>query len=342
VLIAADATYTLDPEPTGIAVYSTEVLDRMARAHGDTAFLFCYRPHRFLRALTLPLRPNIWRWPLFESGPRPGDLFHGFNQRLPAKRWPVQVATFHDLFVMSSDYSTPDFRERLTAQARHAAEHADRIIAVSQFTAHEVERWLGVEASRIRVVPHGVQIPKSVSTTREELVLTVGSIQKRKNTARLVRSFVTMPTGWRMVLAGGRGYGAEEALAEIERSPRRQDIEVADRVSAARLGDLYRRAAIFAFPSLDEGFGIPILEAMAHGVPVVTSNRSAMPEVCGDAALQVDPENEEQLSAALRTLAGDTDLREELAAKGRKRAQQFSWESAAEKTWAVYRELVTV
>ena len=339
-LIAADATYSLDPYPTGVAVYSSEVLSGLAREHVEANFLFCYRPHRFLRALAQPRAGNVWRWPLFESGLHPGRLFHGLNQRLPAKRWPLQVATFHDLFVMSQQYSTPEFRARFTAQARHAAEHADRIIAVSQFTAREVERLLGVDAARIRVVPHGVRLPASVSPVRKKVVLCVGSIQKRKNTARLVRAFASMPPEWRLVLAGGRGYGAEETLREVENSSRRADIEVADHVSAARLAELYSRAGIFAFPSLDEGFGIPILEAMANGVPVVTSNRSSMPEVCGDAGVQVDPEREEELAQALRTLAGDASLRESLAARGLARAREFSWERTVAATWSVYAELL--
>ncbi len=228
------------------------------------------------------------------------------------------MATFHDLFVMSHEYSTADFRARFTAQARHAAENADRIIAVSRFTAGEVERLLGVEPQRIRVVPHGVRMPTGVGTAREKLVLTVGSIQKRKNSLRLVRAFASMPGDWRLVLAGGRGYGADmRRCTEIEKSPRRADIEVADRVSATQLEGLYRRAAIFAFPSLDEGFGIPILEAMAHRVPVLTSNRSAMPEVCGEAAVQVNPESEEELAESLCRLAGDAALRESLGGAGR-------------------------
>jgi glycosyltransferase involved in cell wall biosynthesis len=339
-LIAADATYTLDPDPTGIAVYSSEILERIAAAQSQTSFLFCYRPHRFLRALGQPLRTNVWRWPLLEFGPRPGALFHGLNQRLPHRRWPLQIATFHDLFVMSHEYSSPQFRSRFTAQARHAAENADRIIAVSRFTANEVERLLGVDPARIRVVHHGVRMPQTVGTVRENLVLTVGSIQKRKNTARLVRAFESLPKGWRLVLAGGRGYGAEETLREIEKSPRRQDIELTDRVSEARLAELYQAASIFAFPSLDEGFGIPILEAMANGVPVLTSNRSALPEVSGDAALQVNPENEAELTTALGRLACDPDLREMLAARGRQRARKFSWDRAAEETWKVYQELL--
>ena len=339
-LIAADATYTLDPNPTGVSVYSNELLNGMARAHPKTSFLFCYRPHRFFPGLSQPLRNNVWRWPLLDRGPRPGLLFHGLNQRLPARRWPLQVATFHDLFVMSREYSSPEFRVRFTAQAQHAAENADRIIAVSRFTAQEVERWLRVDPEKIRVIPHGVRLPKTVHTDKEHLVLCVGSIQKRKNTARLVRAFASMPQGWRLVLAGGQGYGANEAMLEIENSRRRADIEVADHVSAARLAGLYRRAGIFAFPSLDEGFGIPILEAMANGVPVITSNRSAMPEVCGDAAIQVDPESEGDLAEALHVLAGDAALRQTLAGRGLARAGEFSWERAVEATWSVYQELL--
>jgi len=340
VLIAADATYTLDRNPTGIAVYSRELLNGLARAHPEAGFLFCYRPHRFARALAQPLRTNVWRWPLMEGGPRQGALFHGLNQRLPARRWPLQVATFHDLFVMSHEYSTAEFRARFTAQARHAAENADRLIAVSQFTAGEVQRLLGVEPGRIRVVPHGVRLPKAVNPAKEKLVLSVGAIQKRKNTARLVRAFASMPADWKLVLAGGRGYGAEETLREVEESPRRHDIEVLDHVSEVRLAELYAKAGIFAFPSLDEGFGIPILEAMANGVPVVTSNRSAMPEVCGDAGLQVDPESVDELAGALRRLAADEALRGSLAALGLARAREFSWDRVVAATWSVYRELV--
>ena len=339
-LIAADATYTLDPHPTGVAICSREVLHGMARSHTADKFLFCYRPHRFLRALSEPLENNVWRWPLFERGLRPGQLFHGLNQRLPAKPWPLQIATFHDLFVMTGEYSTPEFRERFAGQARHAADHADRIIAVSHFTAGEVVRLLGVSQEKIRVIPHGIRFPATASAPRENMVLSTGSIQKRKNSTRLVRAFETMPPGWRLVLAGGRGYGAEQTLAAIEASPRRADIQVTNYVTDRTLANLYRRAAIFAFPSLDEGFGIPLLEAMANDIPIVTSNRSAMPEVCGDAALLIDPVNQTELAEALQKLAAEPDLRAALAAKGRARAQTFSWEKAVEATWEVYRELI--
>ena len=111
-------------------------------------------------------------------------------------------------------------------------------------------------------------------------------------------------------------------------------------MSAPRASPACIERAIFAFPSLDEGFGIPLLEAMAHGVPVLTSNISSIPEVCGDAALLVDPENEEELAQALRTLAGDPSLRQSLAQRGLTRARDFSWERTVADTWSVYQELL--
>jgi glycosyltransferase involved in cell wall biosynthesis len=175
---------------------------------------------------------------------------------------------------------------------------------------------------------------------RENLVLFVGAIQRRKNVARLVRAFEKMPEGWRLILAGAAdGYGAAEELRAVDDSPRRASIDVLGYVSRGALENLYSRARIFAFPSLDEGFGIPVLEAMVHGVPVVTSNASALPEAAGDAALLVDPRDTDALADALRRLAADEALRDDLIRRGLARARQFTWESAVEQTWSVYTSL---
>jgi glycosyltransferase involved in cell wall biosynthesis len=190
------------------------------------------------------------------------------------------------------------------------------------------------------VIPHGARAPLHISPAREDLVLMVGAIQKRKNVARLVKAFERMPAGWKLALAGSaQGYGADEELRAVEESPRRRDIDVLGYVPAAALEDLYGRARIFAFPSLDEGFGMPVVDAMARGVPVVSSRRSAIPEVAGDAAILVDPEDIEELGAALNRLAGDEALRQDLARKGRERASEFTWGLAVERTWNVYGEL---
>jgi glycosyltransferase involved in cell wall biosynthesis len=337
--VALDATYSLDRNLSGVGVYSREILFGLARSHPKDQFLFCYRPHRFLRSFRDPLPRNAARR-LLRGAPQ-ADLFHALNQRVdaPARR---TVTTFHDLFVITGEYSTREFRARFTEQARQAARRSDLIIAISRFTAGQVEEFLAVEPSRIRVIAHGVHVPAATgqNTARENLVLFVGAVQRRKNVQRLVRAFEQMPSSWRLVLAGAvDGFGAAEELHAIENSPRKSDIDVLGYVTQTELEALYRRARIFAFPSLDEGFGMPVLDAMAHSLPVITSQRSALPEVAGDAALLVNPEDTADLADALVRLASDEVLCGDLARRGHERALQFSWESALAKTWEVYKEL---
>ena len=260
--IALDATYSLGVNLSGIGVYSREMLFGLARAHPEEEFYYCYRSHRFLRAYRDRLPKNAMRRLLI--GTPPGDIFHALNQRVdaPARR---TISTFHDLFVMTGEYSSADFRARFTAQARRAAELSDLIIAVSQFTANQVEDLMRIPASRIRIVPHGVRMPPATSVPRENLVLFVGAIQRRKNVARLVKAFEQMPPAWRLALAGAAdGFGAGEELRAVEESPRRSGIDVLGYVSDRALQRLYERAAIFVFPSLDEGFGTSAEDRKPH------------------------------------------------------------------------------
>ncbi|MBZ5594534.1 MAG: glycosyltransferase family 4 protein [Acidobacteriia bacterium] len=342
--IALDATYSVGDYLSGVGIYSRELLRGLVSAHPDERFTFCYRPHRYLRSFAARLPANASRSLLYEPlFPRSRDLFHGLNQRLPTIRFRRMVTTFHDLFVLTGDYSTPEFRRRFAEQARQAAAESDAIITVSEFTARQVETLLGVERSRLHVVHHGTnrRAPADrAPAARQNLILNVGAIQHRKNIARLVEAFERTPPGWKLALAGSAGYGAAEILARIGNSRRRGDIEVLGYVPAEALGGWYARASVFAFPSLDEGFGMPVLEAMAAGVPVMASNRAALPEVCGDAALLVDPEDVAGLAAALERLMRDQALREELMARGVDRASRFSWEKAAAQTWEVYQGLL--
>jgi glycosyltransferase involved in cell wall biosynthesis len=337
--VALDATYSLDRNLSGVGVYSREILFGLTRTHPQDRFEFCYRRHRFLRSFRDRLPRNASR-KLLRGAPH-AELFHALNQRVDVRARRT-VSTFHDLFVITGEYSTSEFRARFTEQARLAARRSDLIIAISGFTAGQVEEFLGVEPSRIRLIPHGVHVPsmERQNTSRQNLVLFVGAIQRRKNVRNLVRAFERMPASWRLALAGAAdGFGASEELRAVESSPRRADIDVLGYVSAVELETLYRRARIFAFPSLDEGFGMPVLDAMANSVPVITSQRSALPEVAGDAALLVNPDDPEEIANALVRLASDPGLCDDLARRGRERALQFSWESALTKTWEVYKEL---
>jgi len=340
--IALDATYSIGEELSGVGLYSHEVLSGLAAAHPETRFQFCYRPHRYFRSWRSGLPSNAHRRLLAEPlGPRSADLFHGLNQRLPRIPLRRAVATFHDLFVLTGEYSTADFRARFAAQARDAAARATAIIAVSRFTANQAVSLLGVDASKVRVVHHGIRaLPYPASIEREKIVLNVGAIQTRKNIGRLVEAFEALDPSWKLVLAGSSGYGAAEILARIAASPARGRISILGYVPPAELAAWYRRAMIFAFPSLDEGFGMPVLEAMAAGVPVIASRCSALPEVAGDAALLVDPLRTGSLVHALTELARNEDLRQDLARRGSARAALFTWEKAVRETWGVYREIL--
>lgn len=340
--IALDATYSAGHQLTGIGVYSTELLQGLAASHPEHRFLHCYRPKAW-RLAQKPTQSNVRRkllqypLPLFGS-----HMFHALNQRLDHRYSRRHVVTFHDLFVMTAEYSTAAFRERFTRQARLAVANADAIIAVSEFTATQVEQLLGVDRSRIRVVPHGVHLPESFVSDedRDNIILFVGALQKRKNIERLVEAFEGLPDDWRLVLAGATsGFGAEKILDSIERSTARSRIELTGFVSASDLEALYRRARIFAFPSLDEGFGIPVLEAMARGVPVVTSSMSALQEIADGAAMMAEPCDTASLFNSLSELVGNHEKRRELQRQGRDRAALYPWSRTTNTTWNVYLEL---
>lgn len=320
------------------------MLRGLAALRPDLDWGWYYRPHRYLKSYVKrfrePLPPNAHRALLFDRAAwRPRRLFHGFNQRLPETPFARQVVTFHDLFVMTAEYSTPEFRARFAAQAQHAARTADRIIAVSQFTADQVAALLPVPRERITVIPHGIRALPPVEATREKIVLHVGAIQKRKNLVRLVHAFAALPKDWRLVLAGSSGYGSEQVLDAVNGSSCKDRIQMTGYVTSTELARWYARASVFAFPSLDEGFGMPVLEAMSAGVPVLAANGSAVREVAADAALLVDPLSVDEMAEGLKQLAAGEQLREGMITAGHRRAAEFSWDRACAATLGVYETL---
>lgn len=332
--VSLDATYSLGDDLSGVGVYSRAILNGLAEAHPECGFRWYYRWRRFWRAP----RP---RKLLHDVLAPTGDLFHGLNQRLPRRLPKRAVTTFHDLFVITGEYSTPEFRRRFREQARHAAENSDLILTVSAFTARQVRELLGVEPGRVRVIHHGCGAAgRGPALPREKLVLHVGAIQKRKNIARLVKAFEAVDPEWRLALVGSQGYGAGHILQAVQNSSARDRILLTGYVPAPELPAWYARASVFAFPSLDEGFGMPVLEAMAAGVPVITSNRSALPEVAGDAAILIDPEDTRGLADALKHLTENGEARDGWIVRGLARAAQFSWANTVASTWGAYQEIL--
>ena len=354
--VGLDASYSLDTSPSGVGVYSTGIIGALAESFPDDRFGLCYRSNRFFRAMTRKrVARNTSRHllePLFLPGlQRRFSLFHGLNQRLPACSFKATAATFHDLFVMTADYSTPEFRRHFARIAKETAERSDHIIAVSQYTADLVAELLSYPNEQITVVHHGVErIPviaeEEIRRFRKEhdleapFILHVGAIQKRKNIEGLLAAFERIPGPTRLVLAGSEGYRAGPILEKVGASSAAPRIRRFGYVDRPLLERLYRSAEVLAFPSLDEGFGLPVLEAMSAGLPVVTSNRSALAEVAGNAALLVDPEDSYDLRIAIEEVLEEGPTRRRLIEAGFRRERQFSWVKAAHETMRVYRRLV--
>jgi glycosyltransferase involved in cell wall biosynthesis len=223
---------------------------------------------------------------------------------------------------------------------------ARRIIVPSGYVAGDVSRILGVDPSRIDVIPMGAAVPELPEAPAQfagPYILHAGGFDARKNLPALLRAFalavLQMGGDWRLILLGAP-HTANPVVyppiqPEIERLGLDSRVILTGRVSEREKHALFHYAAIAVAPSLSEGFGLPILEAMAHGVPVVASNRTSHPEVAGDAAILVEP-TENAIAAALVQLANDSELRNDLSQRGRARAERFTWARTAQLTAETY------
>ena len=273
----------------------------------------------------------------------PLDIFYSPDFVLPpTRRGTRALLTVHDLsFLHYPDHFVPRLVRYLSQVVPRSIARADRVLADSEATRADLTHHLDVPPEKVEVLYSGVDprfCPRPEPGEAERIraryglgehpyVLSVGTVQPRKNYVRLIRAFASLKTEARLLIAGGRGWLYQDILAEAEKHPGR--VRVLGFVDDADLPALYRNASLFAFPSLYEGFGLPVLEAMACGVPVVCSNVSSLPEVAGDAALLVDPLDTAGLAEALARALEDSDLRREMVARGLAQAARFTWGQAA-------------
>jgi glycosyltransferase involved in cell wall biosynthesis len=319
---------------------------------------FCNDRFRERRVGFPPGRALSWLWrhvpfPAVDRFLDGADVCHfpDFVAR-PVRRGKV-IVTIHDLsFARLPQTVEPKNRAYLARNVPTSLARADAVIAVSEFTRREIEELFPVARGKVHVVHHGVRpaleappgdAPDAeLPPLPERFVLAVGTLEPRKNLGvlldaiHLIRSDVPLRDVG-LVVVGGRGWLSDELELRLAAEQMNRRVTRLGYVSDATLSALYRRAAVLAFPTLYEGFGLPVLEAMACGLPVVCTNVASLPEVAGDAALLVDELLPESLADALRRVLTDEALAADLSRRGRERAATFTWKKAARQTLDVYR-----
>ena len=285
------------------------------------------------------------------------DLLHAPAYVAPLTAGIRSVVTFHDLsyFLFPESFNRTN-RLYLQTFSRLTARRAERLIAVSEATRKDLVQILGVDPSRVQVVPNGVderfapiRDPERLARFRAErglpdrFILSLCTLEPRKNLAMLIRAYAEarrQGVTEALVLGGGVGWGDLPLRQLIEELDLKGNVLLPGFIPSEEQALWYNAATLFAYPSRYEGFGLPVAEAMACGTAVVTSNRSALPEVVGNAGVTVDPDEPGDLADVLRRLLHDDAWRTDLGQRGWERARQFSWERAARQTAETYQQAV--
>ena len=372
--IAIDYTAAVN-QRAGIGRFVRNLVASLVALDPDDQFVLLHASPNAGAEVRVPAAQNVWtsefrfpeRWmtilwhrmrvPLpVEWATGPVDIFHAPDFVLPPVRRARRVLTVHDLaFLLYPECADARLREYLMGVVPRSVRAADFVVADSANTQNDVICLLGADPARTAVVPGGVEPrfrPASAETVAdlryrlglvEPFILSIGMIEPRKNWHGLIRAYSMLRARQhlphRLVLAGPRGWLSDVIFEERDRSPFRNDVIFPGFVADEDLPTLYSAADVFAFPSFYEGFGLPPLEAMACGTPVVVSDAASLPEVVGDAGLAVPAEDTEALADTLERALLDNRLRAELRAAGLARAATFTWSAAAEALLAVYRRV---
>ena len=371
--IAIDYTAAVN-QTAGIGRFVRSLVDAVIHLDARNQYVLMHAAPRPEALFQFPDRPNVSRRGLRLSEralnivwhragiPLPADwmtgpidLFHSPDFVLPPLRRTPGILTVHDLaFLLFPECAEESLREYLLKAVPRSVRRADFVVADSENTANDVICMLGVPPERVAVVPGGVdpgfspvKNPTVLAAARRNLglddtpfILFVGVIEPRKNLRGLMDAFAILKSRYRLphrlVIAGGRGWLSDGIFQYAERSPLLHEMLFTGFVPDADLPALYSAADVLVMPSLYEGFGLPLLEAMACGTPVVASNAASLPEVVGDAGPLVNPNDPDALAEALARVVSDSGLHADLRARGLARAAQFTWQTAAAKLLAVY------
>lgn len=294
--------------------------------------------------------PNNWC--------KPVDLYHVTDYRILKCRNIPTIATLHDAVPLQHpEWVRSKLRRLKNEVMKHSARWINHVIALTNATIPDLVQYWGVKEHQISVVYSGVNstwFNKVADEQKNEVLkkygltpgffLFVGTLQPRKNVSRIISAFNTLKTDIQLqhplVIVGRNGWGTEELIPQIQQLQQTGHGYWLDHLPHEDLPALYQSAQALVFPSLNEGFGFPILEAFASDTPVITSNVTSLPEIAGDAAIIVDPTSFEHIAEAMQKLVNDITLRQQLINAGSARAKQFTWETCAAETFKVYQKVL--
>ena len=353
----------LGPQPAGIGRYTWELAKGLARRDDIEDLHYFGRgrlienPQLLIDGAKLPRRPRITR-PFHDWKARRtlrSTLVHGPNYFLPALA-EGGVITVHDLSVFKYPETHPQARVRaFERQFAHSLERCSHIITDTETIRHEVIETFALRPDKVSAVHLGVdsrfgpageaetEILSALGLERGGYGLCVSTLEPRKKIAELIQAWEQLPGELRsrypLVLAGGSGWENDALHDVIERAASQGWLRHLGFVKEAALPALYAGAALFVYPSIYEGFGLPPIEAMASGIPVIVANRSCLPEVCGDAARYVEPEDLEEFAQAIQECLTDNEWRSRAILSGLERANEFGWDRCVDQTITIYQKV---
>ena len=355
------------PNPTGVELYAAQLIKNFARLDTKNEYILYFRskPQDWFYELPKNFSIKVIPFPKFwtqiriswEMITHPVDILFIAASALPLWHPAKSVATVHDVAWKLYPQAFPrSMRNYLEWSTRFAIRSARKVITVSEATKKDLNKFYGVSPDKVEVTHLGLDgsfrpmkyeevqpVLDKYDLVYQKYVLYVGTIQPRKNIIRLVEAFQKIKkenhVEEKLVIAGGRGWLWEPIVKKIKMVGLDGSTRYLDYVAKEDLPALIAGAKLLTLPALYEGFGLPPLEAMASGVPVVVSNVSSMPEVVGDAGILIDPNSTESIAEGLLEVLMDPNLRNQMIAKGLIRAKQFSWENTARKTLEIFENL---
>ena len=339
--------YTASHPADDVAVFTSSWADRPAP--GTAAALSARVVDRHVPVAVLNWLWHRAEWPPVEWLAGEADVVHAAHPLLIPSTRAARVVTVHDLFFLSHpERTSAEIRRDYAALAASHARRADAVVAVSQYTRRQVVERLGVDADRVHVCSSGARtwakLGHGPNVPAGGYVLFIGTLEPRKNLGVLLDAYERLAAGGVPVpplrIAGGTGPGAGAWLDRIARPPLDALVRYVGYVADDAREALYAGARTLVLPSLDEGFGLPALEAMSAGVPVIAANAGALPEVVGDAAVLFNPADPDALAYALSRLATDEAWAFERAAAGLMRARAYTWDTAARALGRIYDEAI--